>query len=86
MNCKPGDTARRVRAPDGSGIPVGSVVICSHYVSEFANVFVGSTGKTRRVHGSWRVEYNGSHINKEGYLWAIRDEDLRPIRGECEFD
>lgn len=75
MNCKPGDLAVVVRAPNGAEIRVGSIV----RVVEFDGwcFFIDTGAWAQDV---WRVEFNGSEFSPLGFEWGIPDSDLRPIR------
>ena len=87
MNCKPGDLAIRVSAPQGASIGVGAVVRCIGFVGE-GRVFLGFTDQQRLIRDGWSVEYRGSDGIECGVLWTVPDCDLRLIRdagGEDEM-
>ena len=82
MNCKPGDLAFRVRAPDGAYIKVGAVVRCVEYSDIPSRSRIGFTEKWRVLSGAWVVEYNGTSTSPTGLCFRLPDEELRPIRGD----
>jgi hypothetical protein len=82
MNCKPGDLAFRVRAPEGAQIKVGAIVRCVEFDARTYRSLIGLTGLCREIRGGWLVQYNGTGIGLHGAPLLVPDEELRPICGD----
>lgn len=80
MNCKPGDMAIRISAPEGAWIPVGSIVEVCLFVG---GAFLTNKRFGRNLNDVWEVEFRGSRNNPAtGGFWSLSDSELRPIRDQ----
>ena len=83
MNCKEGDLAVRIKAPEGytGGINVGAIVkVIEYYGNGYMVTSINNVTVSVFRKALWFVEYQGEVKNHEGRRMVLPDADLKPLR------